>query len=83
MADVEADRRAAATPGPVIVHCRYAGRSYYGALTRPSYPRSSARCSAGIGRTGCFIAMTIGCRQLDLEGTADVLNITCRLRADR
>ncbi|KAL3048654.1 hypothetical protein OYC64_007247 [Pagothenia borchgrevinki] len=40
-------------------------------------------CSAGIGRTGCFIATTIGCRQLQLEGFVDVLSITCRLRADR
>ncbi|XP_029018726.1 receptor-type tyrosine-protein phosphatase R [Betta splendens] len=40
-------------------------------------------CSAGIGRTGCFIATTIGCRQLQLEGSVDVLSITCRLRADR
>ncbi|XP_026182626.1 receptor-type tyrosine-protein phosphatase R [Mastacembelus armatus] len=60
MADVEADRRAAATTGPVIVHC-----------------------SAGIGRTGCFIATTIGCRQLQVEGVVDVLSITCQLRADR
>uniref|UniRef100_A0A671WCW8 protein-tyrosine-phosphatase n=1 Tax=Sparus aurata TaxID=8175 RepID=A0A671WCW8_SPAAU len=60
MADVEADRRTAATVGPVIVHC-----------------------SAGIGRTGCFIATTIGCRQLQLEGVVDVLSITCQLRADR
>uniref|UniRef100_A0A3B3CSP5 protein-tyrosine-phosphatase n=2 Tax=Oryzias melastigma TaxID=30732 RepID=A0A3B3CSP5_ORYME len=60
MADVEADRRAAAAAGPVIVHC-----------------------SAGIGRTGCFIATTIGCRQLQVEGVVDVLSITCQLRADR
>ncbi|XP_013890225.1 receptor-type tyrosine-protein phosphatase R [Austrofundulus limnaeus] len=40
-------------------------------------------CSAGIGRTGCFIALTIGCRQLQVEGLVDVLSITCQLRADR
>lgn len=40
-------------------------------------------CSAGIGRTGCFIATTIGCRQLQLEGTVDVLGIVCQLRSDR
>ncbi|XP_074554729.1 receptor-type tyrosine-protein phosphatase R isoform X2 [Halichoeres trimaculatus] len=60
MTDVEADRRAADSTGPVIIHC-----------------------SAGIGRTGCFIATTIGCRQLQLEGVVDVLGITCQLRADR
>lgn len=60
MADVEAERRASASGGPVIVHC-----------------------SAGIGRTGCFIATTIGCRQLQTEGVVDMLGITCQLRADR
>ncbi|XP_061571213.1 receptor-type tyrosine-protein phosphatase R, partial [Cololabis saira] len=40
-------------------------------------------CSAGIGRTGCFIATTMGCRQLQEEGLVDVLNITCQLRTDR
>lgn len=40
-------------------------------------------CSAGIGRTGCFIATTIGCRQLRQEGSVDVLGIVCQLRADR
>ncbi|XP_029969876.1 receptor-type tyrosine-protein phosphatase R, partial [Salarias fasciatus] len=40
-------------------------------------------CSAGIGRTGCFIATTIGCRQLKEDGGVDVLSITCQLRADR
>ncbi|CAL9682663.1 unnamed protein product [Knipowitschia caucasica] len=40
-------------------------------------------CSAGLGRTGCFIATTIGCRQLQLEAVVDVLGITCQLRADR
>lgn len=39
--------------------------------------------SAGIGRTGCFIATTIGCHQLQTEGVVDVLGITCQLRADR
>ncbi|CAG5926596.1 unnamed protein product [Menidia menidia] len=38
---------------------------------------------AGIGRTGCFIATTIGCRQLQGEEVVDVLGITCQLRADR
>uniref|UniRef100_A0AAY4BN45 protein-tyrosine-phosphatase n=1 Tax=Denticeps clupeoides TaxID=299321 RepID=A0AAY4BN45_9TELE len=60
MADVEEDRLASGSRGPVIVHC-----------------------SAGIGRTGCFIATTIGCRQLQMEGCVDVLGIVCQLRADR
>ncbi|XP_057342855.1 receptor-type tyrosine-protein phosphatase R isoform X4 [Manis pentadactyla] len=40
-------------------------------------------CSAGIGRTGCFIATSIGCRQLKEEGVVDALSIVCRLRVDR
>ncbi|MGH0136047.1 UNVERIFIED_CONTAM: hypothetical protein FKN15_060025, partial [Acipenser sinensis] len=40
-------------------------------------------CSAGIGRTGCFIATTTGCRQLKQEGVVDVLSIACQLRLDR
>ncbi|XP_061617721.1 tyrosine-protein phosphatase non-receptor type 5 isoform X1 [Phyllopteryx taeniolatus] len=40
-------------------------------------------CSAGIGRTGCFIAASVGARQLAAEGAVDVLAITCQLRLDR
>ncbi|XP_007503106.1 receptor-type tyrosine-protein phosphatase R isoform X1 [Monodelphis domestica] len=40
-------------------------------------------CSAGIGRTGCFIATSIGCRQLKEEGVVDALSIVCQLRVDR
>ncbi|KAJ7329818.1 hypothetical protein JRQ81_015992 [Phrynocephalus forsythii] len=40
-------------------------------------------CSAGIGRTGCFIAAAIGCRQLKEEGVVDALSIVCQLRLDR
>ncbi|XP_068116975.1 tyrosine-protein phosphatase non-receptor type 5 [Hyperolius riggenbachi] len=40
-------------------------------------------CSAGIGRTGCFIATTILCKQLKNEGSVDILRTTCQLRLDR
>ncbi|KAK1802109.1 hypothetical protein P4O66_004450 [Electrophorus voltai] len=40
-------------------------------------------CSAGIGRTGCFIATTILCEQLRCEGVVDILRTTCQLRLDR
>ncbi|XP_008287069.1 tyrosine-protein phosphatase non-receptor type 7 isoform X1 [Stegastes partitus] len=40
-------------------------------------------CSAGIGRTGCFIASSIGCRQLRDGGRVDVLETVCQLRLDR
>ncbi|XP_055986886.1 tyrosine-protein phosphatase non-receptor type 5 [Sorex fumeus] len=40
-------------------------------------------CSAGIGRTGCFIATSICCQQLRREGVVDILRTTCQLRQDR
>ncbi|XP_042538288.1 LOW QUALITY PROTEIN: tyrosine-protein phosphatase non-receptor type 7 [Dipodomys spectabilis] len=40
-------------------------------------------CSAGIGRTGCFIAIRIGCQQLKARGEVDILGIVCQLRLDR
>ncbi|KAM6977712.1 tyrosine-protein phosphatase non-receptor type 7-like [Aplochiton taeniatus] len=54
----------------------------------PAYPTSSpgpiiVHCSAGIGRTGCFIASSIGCQQLKLSREVDVLGTVCQLRLDR
>ncbi|KAG5270152.1 hypothetical protein AALO_G00189330 [Alosa alosa] len=40
-------------------------------------------CSAGIGRTGCFIATSILCKQLRNEGVVDILKTTSQLRLDR
>ncbi|KAK3792491.1 hypothetical protein RRG08_057143 [Elysia crispata] len=40
-------------------------------------------CSAGIGRTGCFIAISIGIRQLREEHSVDTLGIVCAIRIDR
>ncbi|MEQ2300748.1 hypothetical protein AMECASPLE_029121 [Ameca splendens] len=40
-------------------------------------------CSAGIGRTGCFIASSIGCQQLRETGHVDILETVCQLRLDR
>ncbi|KAJ6661040.1 hypothetical protein lerEdw1_016841 [Lerista edwardsae] len=40
-------------------------------------------CSAGIGRTGCFIATQIGCQQLKDKGEVDILGTVCQLRIDR
>ena len=39
--------------------------------------------SAGIRRTGCFIATSICCQQLRHEGVVDILKTTCQLRQDR
>ena len=40
-------------------------------------------CSAGVGRTGCFLAIDVGMRQFDLTGSVDILAIVGRLRKDR
>ncbi|XP_075898291.1 tyrosine-protein phosphatase non-receptor type 7-like isoform X2 [Nelusetta ayraudi] len=40
-------------------------------------------CSAGIGRTGCFIASSIGCQQLRETEQVDILETVCQLRLDR
>ncbi|XP_025087160.1 receptor-type tyrosine-protein phosphatase R-like isoform X2 [Pomacea canaliculata] len=40
-------------------------------------------CSAGIGRTGCFVAISIGIRQLREEHSVDILGIVCCMRQDR
>lgn len=40
-------------------------------------------CSAGVGRTGCFLALMIGIKQIDAENLVDVVQIVCRLRKDR
>uniref|UniRef100_A0A674EMC8 protein-tyrosine-phosphatase n=2 Tax=Salmo trutta TaxID=8032 RepID=A0A674EMC8_SALTR len=49
----------------------------------PSPGPTIVHCSAGIGRTGCFIASSIGCLQLLHTSKADVLGIVCKLRLDR
>nr|CAD7430237.1 unnamed protein product [Timema monikensis] len=40
-------------------------------------------CSAGIGRSGCFIAVCIGMNQLLEENNVDILGICCQMRYDR
>ena len=39
--------------------------------------------SAGIGRTGCFIAISIAIQQLMRERAVDILAIVANLRLDR
>uniref|UniRef100_A0A915HIB1 protein-tyrosine-phosphatase n=1 Tax=Romanomermis culicivorax TaxID=13658 RepID=A0A915HIB1_ROMCU len=40
-------------------------------------------CSAGLGRTGCYITVSEGMQELKEQNTVDVLAIVCRLRLDR
>ncbi|XP_031660000.1 tyrosine-protein phosphatase non-receptor type 7 isoform X4 [Oncorhynchus kisutch] len=51
--------------------------------SHPGLGTTIVHCSAGIGRTGCFIASSIGCLQLKHTSKADVLGIVCKLRLDR
>lgn len=73
---------------PIIVHCRWVlpatsqGRPAPAAVLPLTLPIPSA-LSAGIGRTGCFIATSICCQQLRQEGVVDILKTTCQLRQDR
>ncbi|XP_022906427.1 uncharacterized protein [Onthophagus taurus] len=46
-------------------------------------PMVIAHCSAGIGRTGCFLAILNGIQQLRNTKTVDVLAILCSLRLHR
>lgn len=40
-------------------------------------------CSAGVGRTGCFIAASIGIEQIKKEDCIDILKIVSLMRIDR
>lgn len=42
-----------------------------------------AHCSAGIGRTGCFLAILNGIHQLRINFNVDILAIVCSLRLNR
>lgn len=40
-------------------------------------------CSAGVGRTGCFLALSIGIKQIELNGLVDIVKIVSNLRIER
>ncbi|KAL4711203.1 hypothetical protein ACJJTC_019044 [Scirpophaga incertulas] len=46
-------------------------------------PPTIVHCSAGIGRTGCLIAILNGIKQLSNEQKVDVLGIVCNMRLNR
>ena len=51
--------------------------------SRPLIQQSFPSPSAGIGRTGCYIALSNGIKQLNTEHEVDVVRILCNLRRDR
>lgn len=61
----------------------WAGWPPYSRSRPVPYPGVPSALSAGIGRTGCFIATSICCQQLRQEGVVDILKTTCQLRQDR
>ena len=40
-------------------------------------------CSAGIGRSGCFIATAIATEQARRDQAVDILQVVCQMRLDR
>lgn len=40
-------------------------------------------CSAGLGRTGCFIAISNAIQQFEAEQAVDILGIVAQMRMDR
>lgn len=52
-------------------------------LSLDAAPPIIIHCSAGIGRTGCLIAILNGIKQLTNEQKVDVLGIVCNMRLNR
>lgn len=69
--------------GPITVHCRYVVVWVF--LFECSVaPPSSLRCfSAGVGRTGVFITLSIVLERLQYEGVVDVFQTVRSLRTQR
>lgn len=51
--------------------------------TCPTTCPVTVHCSAGRGRTGCFIAISIGMNMIDNEDSVDILKIVSRIRIYR
>eukprot|EP00051_Salpingoeca_urceolata_P009658 m.117396 g.117396 ORF g.117396 m.117396 type:complete len:2248 (+) comp16399_c0_seq1:446-7189(+) len=62
-----------------VLSFRHAVYNRVGQTSRPVV----VHCSAGVGRTGTFIAIDMGIRQLLSDGRADALQIIAQMREDR
>ncbi|NXA32342.1 PTPRK phosphatase, partial [Eudromia elegans] len=73
--------------GPVLVHCRYSAGSAWGPGERlaraAAMPLFLCIFSAGIGRTGTFIALDFLLKMAKAEGKVDVFRCVQKLREQR
>ena len=66
------------TKGPMLVHCRYL---YYNLYIMCLFIYSFV--SAGVGRTGTFMAIDMGLQQAEKEGGIDIISIINKMRQQR
>lgn len=74
--------------GPIAVHCRWvAGRKRIcrigAAGAGPNRGLSPCGCSAGVGRTGVFITLSIVLERMRYEGAVDIFQTVKMLRTQR
>ncbi|KAM4639342.1 receptor-type tyrosine-protein phosphatase T-like isoform 3-T3 [Amazona ochrocephala] len=85
LVDVVNKRASEAPAGPVVVHCRYWAGSCWvlGKRVRAALTAVVSILSAGIGRTGTFIALDFLLKMGKAEGKVDVFHCVQRLREQR
>ena len=66
------------TKGSMLVHCRYL---YYNLYIMCLFIYSFV--SAGVGRTGTFMAIDMGLQQAEKEGGIDIISIINKMRQQR
>jgi protein tyrosine phosphatase len=70
--------------GPLLVHCRYCNCNYNLICCNSStWCKYLFLLSAGVGRTGTFIALDIGLQQIQFNGTIDIRSLVAKMRTER